>query len=35
MQLHPTSLLLVSMYGLADNLVRLLLGAQVGALVDR
>lgn len=33
-KLFPTSLLLVSTYGLLDNLVRLLLGAFVGQLID-
>lgn len=35
MELHPTSLLLVSLYGLMDNLVRVLLGSTVGCYVDR
>lgn len=35
MRLHRSSLLLVSVYGLLDNLVRLLLGAFVGSFIDR
>jgi hypothetical protein len=35
MRLHPSSLLLVSVYGLLDNLVRLVLGGYVGSFIDR
>jgi hypothetical protein len=35
MRLHPSSLLLVSVYGLLDSLVRLVLGAYVGSYIDR
>lgn len=34
-RLFPTSLLLVSLYGLLDNLTRLLLGAWIGQYIDR
>lgn len=34
-RLHPDSLLLVSAYGLLDNLVRVVSGAAVGRYVDR
>lgn len=33
--LFPDSLLLVSAYGLIDNLVRVLLGSTVGSFIDR
>jgi len=35
MRLYPTSLLLVSAYGLLDNLTRLMLGVFVGQYIDR
>lgn len=35
MRLHPSSLLLVSLYGLLDNLARVVLGSFVGGYVDR
>jgi hypothetical protein len=34
-KLFPTSLLLVSVFGLLDNIVRLLCGSLVGQYVDR
>jgi len=35
MKLYPSSLMLVSAYGLLDNLTRLLLGAYIGQYIDR
>jgi hypothetical protein len=34
-KLFPTSLLLVSVYGLLDNIVRLAFGSVIGQFVDR